>query len=116
MFRHEITRNRVRDKICFREGGEKLELRVDADAMRIVVGLAQVQNMLKSITEESPEKDITDAARFFATVIFGETQAAQLMEFYLNDGGCVINVCGQYFKKYLLKKVTAAQKKQARFE
>lgn len=109
--RHEITQNRVRDTISFKEGSEKLTLRVDADPMRLVVGLSQVQKMLKTITEETPAQEIADAAKFFATVIFGEEQASQLMAFYLNDGGCVINVCGKCFREFLLKKITKAQKK-----
>lgn len=109
--KHEITRNRVRDKINFREGGEMLTLRVDGDAMRFVAGLTQAQAILKSITAESTDEEVGSAARFFATVIFGDKQAEQLMEFYMNDGATVINVCGQYFKQFLLKKVTKAQKK-----
>jgi hypothetical protein len=112
--KHEITLNRVRGKVTFREGAEKLTLRVDGDAMRLVVGLEQTQRMLKVITTETPKEEIQQAARFFASVIFGDEQTEKLMEFYLNDGSCVINVCGKYMTEVLFKKITAAQKKTAK--
>ena len=112
--KHEITQGRVRDKISFREGGEVLTLRVDGDAMRFVAGLTQAQEILKQITVDSTDEEIASAARFFATVIFGDKQADQLMEFYMGDGGCVVNVCGKYFRDFLLKKVTKAQKRMSK--
>ena len=106
-----ISLHRVHDKVRITEGGESLDLHVDADPMRMVAGLSQAQKMLQGITNETPEEESLNAARYFAQVIFGKDQAEQLVGFYHNDAGCVINVCGRYFEKRLSKLITAAQKK-----
>lgn len=112
MFRpFTITLHRVHDKIRITEGGESLNLHVDADPMRVVAGLSQAQKMLQALTEESTDDERNSAALYFAQVIFGKDQAEQLMAFYHNDAACVINVCGQYFEKRLGKLITNAQKK-----
>ena len=52
-----------------------------------------------------------EIAEYFAAVIFGKEQAAQLMAFYADDPGCVITVCGRYFKERLAGKINKAQRK-----
>jgi hypothetical protein len=108
---YEMTLNRVHDTIVIREGDEKLILMVNGDAMRMVAGLNRAQAKMKEITEESTEEEVKEVAEYFATVIFGQEQAGQLMAFYADDPGCVINVCGQYFKERLAGKIAAVQKK-----
>lgn len=108
---YEITLNRVHDTITIREGNEKLTLAVNGDAMRMVAGLTKAQQKMKELTEETPDETVKETARYFAAVIFGTEQAAKLMEFYADDPGCVITVCGSYFKQRLADKITEAQKK-----
>ena len=110
---YKLSLNRVHDSIQITEGDDKLSLHVDGDPMRMVAGLAQAQKMLQAINNDSPEEETIKAARYFATVIFGEAQAQQLVEFYHNDAGCVISVCGKYFEERLGKKITKAQKRAA---
>lgn len=110
---YKLSLNRVHDNIQITEGDDKLKLHVDADPMRIVAGLAQAQKKMQAITKDTPEEEQVSAARYFAQVIFGEEQARQLMEFYHDDAGCVISICGKYFEERLRKKITAAQKRAA---
>lgn len=106
-----LSMNRVHDRVKISEGGETLDLRVDGDPMRMVAGLSQAQKRLQALTNDSTETEQHDAAMNFAGAIFGKEQAETLMEFYRNDAGCVINVCGRYFQERLGKIITKAQKK-----
>lgn len=108
---YEMTLNRVHDTVTIREGGESLTLTVNGDAMRMVAGLAKAQKKMQELTETSTDAEVTESAEYFAAVIFGKEQAAKLLAFYANDPGCVISVCGQYFKNRLAGKITAVQKK-----
>ena len=108
---YEMTLNRVHDTITVREGDERLTLTVNGDAMRIVAGLNKAQAKMKELTDETPDETVKEVAEYFAAVIFGKEQAAQLMAFYADDPGCVITVCGQYFKNRLAGKIAAVQKK-----
>lgn len=109
--RYTMSLNHVHDTIDIREGGETLTLKVDADAMRMVVGLNKAREILQTIREDTTEEDQKKAALYFANVIFGQEQADKLLEFYRGDAGCVINVCGQYFAKRLSGLIAKAQKK-----
>ena len=106
-----MTMNRVHDTVTVREGNEKLTLTVNGDAMRMVAGLNKAQQRMKALEEDTPDDEVKDVAEFFAAVIFGKEQAAKLMAFYADDPGCVISVCGQYFKERLAGKITAMQKR-----
>lgn len=100
---------RVRDKVRFCAGRESLTLEVNDDPMRIVSALNDVRKRLTEVSENSTDEEQRDAAMRFASVIFGDTQAKRLMEFYGNDPTCVINVCGQYFSRRLSKLIRKAQ-------
>lgn len=106
-----MTLNRVHDVVTFREGDEKITLTVNGDAMRMVSGLTKAQAKFKEITDDSPDDAVKECAEYFAAVIFGKEQAAQLTAFYADDPGCVIAVCGQYFKERLAAKITKVQKR-----
>jgi hypothetical protein len=106
-----MTLNRVHDTVTIREGDEKLTLTVNGDAMRMVAGLTKAQVKMKELTDDSTDDVAKDVAEYFAAVIFGKEQAAQLMAFYADDPGCVITVCGQYFKNRLAGKISAMQKR-----
>lgn len=106
-----LSLNRVHDRVEVVEGNDRLKLYVDADPMRLVAGLNEAQKRLKTINEEMPEEERNEIARYFASVIFDNTQANELMDFYHNDAACVINICGQYFSRKLAKLITKAQKK-----
>ncbi len=111
MLRYEISLNRVHDRVRIREGSEVLDLRVDADPMRMVAGLNEAQRQLRAIGDDSPPEALQAAARHFAEVIFGAEQAARLMMFYRGDAACVINVCGRYFSERLSKLIDKAQRR-----
>lgn len=108
---YEMTLNRVHDTIVIREDDEKLTLTVNGDAMRMVAGLTKAQERMKALTEDTPDEEVKAVAEYFAAVIFGREQASKLMAFYADDPGCVISVCGKYFKERLAEKITAAQKR-----
>ena len=111
---YNMTLNRVHDTVSVHEGGEKITLTVNGDAMRMVTGLSKAQAKLKELTEDSPDSAVKEAAEGFAAVIFGKEQAAALMAFYADDPGCVISVCGQYFKNRLAGKIAKTQKRLKR--
>ena len=111
MFRHTITLNRVHDTITVKEGSDKLTLIVNGDAMRMVAGLNKAQQKMSELPDDATDELVKETANYFAAVIFGKDQADKLMDFYNNDPGCVISLCGQYFKNRLAKKITNVQKK-----
>lgn len=112
MFKHyEMTLNRVHDTVVVREGDETLKLSVSGDSMRMVAGLNRAQEKLSALNEQSSDEDVLNAAEYFASVIFGKEQAGKLMAFYADDPGCVITVCGRYFRERLADKIAKAQKK-----
>ena len=111
MFGYKMTLNRVHDKVTVKEGGETLVLTVDGDAMRMVAGLNKAQEKMKALSDVSTDEEVIDAARFFAAVIFGREQAEHLLNFYAGDPGCVISVCGKYFRERLASRITKAQRK-----
>jgi hypothetical protein len=108
---YSLSLNRVHDTVRIREGRESLRLVVDGDPMRMVAGLNQAQKMLVLINDETSDEDKRKTAEYFATVIFGKEQAAQLLSFYRDDALCVVNVCGTYFRDRLNKLITKAQKR-----
>lgn len=114
---YEISLNRVHDTIKIKENGETLTLTVNADPMRMVSGLNKAQEKLKALVTvedgggEPSENEIKETAEYFAAVIFGAEQARALMDFYANDAGCIINVCGKYFRERLGAKISAVQKR-----
>ena len=108
---YKISLNRIHDRVRITEGGERIDLRVDADPMRMVAGLNEAQRRLKTITDESTTEERNSAALYFAGVIFDTEQAAKLMEFYHDDAACVINVCGRYFSERLAKLIEKSQRR-----
>ena len=110
--KNTLSLGRVYDKITIREGAERLTLHVNADPNRIVVGLAQAQKQLVTISDETPAEERERIALFFAGVIFGEEQAQRLLDYYYGESACVVAICGQYFSKRLSKLITKAQKRK----
>ena len=106
-----MTLNRVHDVLTVREGNEKISLTVDGDSMRIVAGLNAAQKKMNELKDDATEQEIRDAAETFATVIFGKDQTEKLFAFYNNDPGCVISICGQYFKNRLADRIAKVQRR-----
>lgn len=112
-FRKELTLNRVRDHVTFKEGNDTLPLVVDCDANTIISRLLEAKKGLDGITGESTAEEREAAARAFSEAIFGKEQTQKIFEFYSNDPGCVVTICGMYFgdaKNGLGKKITKVQK------
>lgn len=109
-----ISLNRVHDTVRIKEGNDTLVLNVNGDPKRMVAGLTQAQTLLSAIKDDSSNEDIKQAAEFFSNVIFGKEQTEKLMEFYHQDSGCVINICGQYFSERLKVLIIKAQKKMGK--
>ena len=110
MFRRKINPYDVSDKVTFQNVDKTLTLYVKSGAGSIVMGLNEASEKIKELKNDSDEEQRTDAARFFASVIFGEKQADQLLEFY-GDPIAVISAIGLYFNKQLKFKITKAQKR-----
>lgn len=110
MFRKKINPYDVSDKVTFQNVDKELTLYVKTSAGSIVMGLNQATEKIKELTNDSDECQKINAARFFASVIFGEEQADQLIDFY-NDPMAVISAIGLYFNQQLKHKITKAQKR-----
>ena len=106
-----VSLGRVRDKVMFKEADESLMLTVDGDAARMVRALTESQKALNAVKADSTDDERLEAAKQFATSIFGKEQAEKLIQFYHDDAVCVIEACGRYFSGSLSKKITRAQKK-----
>lgn len=111
MFHKAITLNRVRDHVKVREGSDSIDLTVDGDPYRMVTGLNEAMDKMKAVPKDADAETVTEAAMFFAGVIFGEEQAAKLLAFYKGQAECVVGVCGQYLAQRLAKLIEKAQKK-----
>ena len=98
----------VHDKVTFYAGNEKVTLRVDKDGWKIITDLNAVREKLAEVTPENMTERVDDCAKAFAQAIFGEEQADRLVALFGNPVS-VINVCEQYFRKYLNKKITKTQ-------
>ena len=109
--KYELTLNRVHDTVVVKEGGERLPLVVNGDAMRMVAGLNIAQKKMLELKDETPDDEVKEVAEYFAAVIFGPEQAKKLMAFYADDPACVINVCATYFRERLAGKIADVQKK-----
>jgi hypothetical protein len=110
MFKKEINPFPVSDRVTFRNIDKTLDLTVRSDASSLVFGLKRVNERLNGMTDDSPEADRMEAARFFADTLFGKDQGGQLCEFY-GEPLAVITACGMYFRERLAKKIAKAQKK-----
>ena len=108
---YELSLNCVHDRVTIREGDETLTLTVNGDSMRMIAGMNKAQQKFKELPEDAKDAEAMEAAEYFAAVIFGKEQAAKLFDFYANDPGCVISVCGQYFKERLAARIAKVQKK-----
>jgi hypothetical protein len=108
---YKISLNRIHDKVQITEGEESLLLTVEGDAARMVAALTEAQKALKALNNDSTDGEKQQAALTFAQSIFGNAQAAKLVEFYRGDALCVIDVCGRYFSERLAKLISKAQKK-----
>ena len=110
MFKKEINPVAVSDKVTFRNVDKTLTLYVRTGVSAVIVGLKQAQEKLKELNDESDECQKRNAARLFASVIFGDDQADQLLEFY-GEPMAAIAATGMYFDQRLKKIITKAQKK-----
>ena len=108
---YTMTLNRVHDTVTIKEGNESLTLKVNGDAMHMVAGLNKAQKKMLDLPDNATDEQVKEAAKYFAAVIFGQEQAQKLCDFYADDPGCVITVCGNYFKQRLAGKISAVQKK-----
>jgi hypothetical protein len=105
-----ISLGRVRDVITFRESNEEIKLRVDADALTLMAGMKKLQATLGEL-DANDETAVRRAAVEFSECLFGAEQSNRIFQFYSGDARAVIRACGEYSKRYLLKRITKAQEK-----
>ena len=111
-----VSLNRVMDHIAVKEGEEQLSLFVDDDANSLVRKLMQAKRLMDAVKADTTEADKLQAAKTFASAIFGEDQAEQLALFYHDNAGSIAEVCSRYFDSRLAKMITKAQIKTGKRE
>lgn len=109
IFTPTMSLDRVRDKIDFAEGGERLTLFVDDDAPRLVIGITAAQKQIAELPSEPTEDDLKSAATAFARAMFGPEQAQKIVSFYHENYIAVLSICGKYFTERLSKKIAEKQ-------
>lgn len=111
---YTITTNRVRDKVAFVEGAERLVLTVDVDPFGVIGELQPIIEDLKKLNDSTPDGEILRLATELGTRIFGAEQMTKLSEFYGNNEKQLFNVLSRYFSERLNKLIVDAQKKLGR--
>ena len=106
----EINPYTVSCKAVFRNVDKTLVLYVRSDAPSLMVGLKESEGKLRLVVNETDKNKLTAAARFFASAIFREDQADELIKFY-DDPTAVIAAVGMFFDRQLKQEITKAQKK-----
>ena len=106
----KMSLNRVHDRVRITEGSDTLTLTVNGDPNRMVAGLMLAQKKLTAIKDDSSPEEVRETAEYFSGVIFGKEQTEKLFEFYRNDAGCVMNICGKYFAERLKDRIVKVQK------
>lgn len=109
-FRKEINPYSVSDKVTFRNVDKALTMYVRADPSSLVVALRGAMTRLAALTDESADEEWASVALSYATAIFGDEQARQLLDFY-GSPLTVMRACDNYFNEYLGAKITKLQKK-----
>lgn len=111
---YTITMNRVRDKVAFVEGSERLVLTVDVDPLGVIGDLKNVIDDLKALNNDTTDEEIMRVAVELGTKIFGEKQTQKLVEFYNSNEKQIFNVLTRYFTERLNGLISDAQKKIGR--
>ena len=109
IFTPTMSLDRVRDKIDFAEGGERLTLHIDEDAPRLVTRITDAQRKIAELANNPTEDAMKDTATAFARAIFGNEQAEKIVQFYHEDFGAVLFICSKYFTERLSKKIAEKQ-------
>lgn len=110
----QITSNRIRDKVAFVEGNERLVLTVDVDPLGIIDEMRGVIADLKALNENSVDDDYMRVAEAMAVKMFGEKQKESLLDFYNHNPKQFFNIVSRYYIERLNGLVIAAQKKMGR--
>ena len=110
LFKKEFNPYTVSDKVTFRNVEKTITVYVRSDATSLIVNLKRAQEKLKELTDQSSEKERMEAARVFASAIFGEKEGDRLCKFY-GEPMAIVSVCGIYFDERLKDKITKAQKR-----
>lgn len=115
LFLYKCSLGRVHDLLEARETGERLFLRVDADAFELARLINSLADKLTAITGddmEAAEAQAGEVAREFCTAIFGKAQTDKIFDLYNHDVGAVLGFCCKYYNERLWKKITRAQKRK----
>lgn len=111
---YTITTNRVRDKVAFVEGNERLVLSVDVDPLAIIGSLQGVVEDLKKLNDGSTGEEVLAVSTELGNRIFGEKQTEQLVTFYHGNEKQLFSVLTRYFTERLNKLIADKQKKIGR--
>ena len=111
---YTITTNRIRDRVAFVEGDERLVLTVDADPFGIIGDLQPVIDDLKALKNDTPDEEILRLATELGNRIFGAEQTKKLVDFYGGNEKQLFNVLSRYFSERLNRLIVDAQKKLGR--
>jgi len=109
-----ISTNRVKDKVCFSEGDEKLILYVDVDPFMFVYDMQDTIADMKKLNDNSEPDEIMNAAKSLGIRMFGESQMEKLIEFYHGNEHQIFSVTTRYFVDRLKGLINEKQKKMTK--
>lgn len=108
---YTITTNRVRDKVAFVEGNERLVLTVDVDPFGVIGDMQGVVSDLRKLNEDTPDEEVMRLAVALSKKMFGDAQTERLVDFYHRNEKQLFNVLVKYFTERLNKLISDAQKR-----
>ena len=111
---YTITTNRVRDKVAFVEGNERIVLTVDVDPFGVIGDMQGVVSDLRKLNEDTPDEEVMRIATELGKRMFGDEQTERLIEFYNHNEKQLFNVLVKYFTERLNKLIADAQKRMGK--
>lgn len=111
---YTLTTNRVKDKVAFVEGSDRLVLTVDVDPLGIIDEMQRIIADLKALSDDSTDDDYLRIAKSMAGHMFGDKQTEQLWDFYDHNPKQFFNIVSRYYIERLNGLVVEKQKKMGR--
>ena len=112
---YKISLHLVNDYPTFQNGDKVITMHVQGKAQGFIFALMFANGFMKSVSKESTEQKVKNAAMLYAAAIFGKEQAEKLMDLCDGETAGLVQACNKYFNKrlkYLIRNELKQQKKE----